>query len=383
MKKYIIKNGILLDKQNHYHQEAMEIAVENGIITKIAKQIDETGYAIVDAEGQYISAGMIDIHMHNRLRASKEETMEDADSLGVYRGVTTMIECGSVAVNEIESFLQDVNKAKSRYYGLLSGHGEEGFGKAGSQDISKIHLEHYRKAIENHPGIIVGLKVACSNTITNDLGYGLVKHAKEICNELCLPLTIHVGNFPPDPNGLVEFLDAGDVVTHTYHGKEVSLFKNDGTPKDAFVRARKRGVLFDVGHGSASFSWIVYDKARRKGFYPDIISTDIRAININGPAYSLAVVMSKIMNLGMSLEDVVYANTYTAAKAYRLDGLGQLKEGCKADFTFFTVDDVELELADCYYQMQPIKKLIRPKKTIVSKGEQSELYICNEGLLID
>ncbi|MBQ5556133.1 MAG: hypothetical protein IIT44_10210, partial [Erysipelotrichaceae bacterium] len=52
------------------------------------------------------------------------------------------------------------------------------------------------------------------------------------------------------PNGIIELMNEGDVVTHTYHGKpNVSLFKPDGTPKDGFVRARRRGVLFDVGHG--------------------------------------------------------------------------------------------------------------------------------------
>ena len=208
----------------------------------------------------------------------------------------------------------------------------------------------------------------------------LVRHAKEICRRLGMPLTIHIGNFPPDPCGLVEFLDKGDVVTHTYHGKEVSLFKEDGTPKESFVRARARGVKFDVGHGTASFDYTVYDRARRKGFTPDIISTDMRAINVDGPVFSIETVMSKVHNLGLPLEDCVNAVTYEAAETYHLEGLGQLKEGMLADFTFFEVNDCDLEVADCYFHMQPLSKIIEAKEVIVSKNNDSILYPVKAGL---
>lgn len=383
MFEYVITNGILIDKHNNLHQVKKDIHVKNGKIVCIADTIDPHGMVVLDAAGSYISAGMIDVHVHNRLRnqpgRKNESSLPSIDMLGVDRGVTTVIECGSVALKDFNEFIADSNQAQTRYYGLLSGHGEDGFGTAGSQDVDLINPQHYYDAVAENPGYIVGLKVACSNTITNDKGYGLTKKAKEIAKGLNMPLTIHVGNFPPDPNGLIEFLDEGDVVTHSYHGKEISLFKNDGTPKEAFVRARKRGVLFDVGHGSASFSWIVYDKARRKGFYPDLISTDIRAVNIDGPVWSLATVMSKILNLGMDLEDVVACNTYTAAKTYKLHNLGEIKEGAVADFTFFTIENVDLELVDCYYQMQHINKLICPNKAIVSKNGKSEIYACISG----
>ncbi len=378
MDNFIIKNGVLVDKQNGFHSIQLDVAVANGKIQKIEKNLSMEGYEVIDASGQYIAPGFIDAHIHHR-KTMPVHDLGSADHLGVYRGSCTIIECGTVCVDDLGVFANEVNECKTRYYALLSGHGEDGFGKAGSQDVDKMHIEHYKNACEKYPGLVVGLKVACSNTLTNDKGYGLVKKSKEIANALGMPLTIHVGTFPPDPCGLVEFLDKNDVITHTYHGKEISLFKADGTPKDSFVRARKRGVRFDVGHGSASFSWSVYDKARRKGFFPDMISTDIRKSNINGPVYSLAVVMSKLLNLGMELEDVIKAVTYTPAEIYQLKGLGELKEGAYADFTFFTIEDVEMELVDCYYQYQPIKKLICPVKTIVSKGGQSEFYYCNEG----
>lgn len=385
MEKLLIKNGILIDKANGYHCEPADILVEGGVIKTIGKDLAVDGCEVIDAEGKYVSAGLIDVHVHNRLRGGvqaqtglKEFSFDSVDELGVDRGCSTVIECGSVPVCEVEDFVKESDAAKTRYYGLLSAHSETAFGGRAENDVEKINPEHYYEVVEKHPGYIKGLKLACSKTATGDQGYALLKKGKEICRHLGLPMTIHVGNFPPDPNGLIEFMEAGDVVTHTYHGKEVSLFKEDGTPKKSMERARRRGVIFDVGHGTASFDVTVYDKAFRKGFYPDIISTDLRGINANGPVWSLATVMSKVMNLGMSLEDVVNANTYNAANVYHLDNLGQIKPGYFGDFTIFDVQDVDYELEDCYFHMQKITKLIHPVKTIVSKNGGSEIYDCIE-----
>ena len=376
MKRLVIKNGMLIDQMNDLHSVKKDILIEDGYITEIAENISCNDAKIINAEGQYVSAGMIDVHMHNHL-GNKDLQLDDPDELGVMRGVTTMIECGSVWIDMLDEFAEESDRTKTRYLCLLSGHGEDGFGKNGSQNIDKIIPEHYQEAKNKYPELIVGLKVACSNTITNDKGYMLVKHAKKIAELLNVPLTIHVGNFPPDPCGLVEFLDKGDVVTHTYHQKEISLFMADGAPKESFVRARQRGVLFDVGHGSASYSFMTFDKARRKGFLPDIISTDIRKVNINGPVYSLALVMSKFLKY-MSLEDVIKAVTYTPAKTYKLEKLGELRVGYKADITTFMIEDVDMEAEDCNYNHQHLDKLIVPKLAIVSKGGNSELYSVDE-----
>lgn len=384
MNNLIIKNGVLIDKKNGFHCEKKDILVQNGIIQKIDDVIDIPNIEVFDAKGKYVSAGFIDVHVHNNLKPQPGRKKEPAplasiDELGVKRGTTTVVECGSVCLQDFDEFRTWSDNACTRYYGLLSGHGEEGFGTLGSQDVNKIHPEHYYQAVKEHPGYIVGMKVANSNTITNDKGYGLTKLAKEIASHMGMPLMIHIGNFPPDPCGLIEFLDEGDIVTHTYHGKEVSVFRPDGTPKEGFLRARDRGVLFDVGHGSASFNWTVYDRARRKGFLPDLISTDIRAANIHGPVWSQAVVMSKIMNLGMSLEDVVNCNTYNAAKAIKKVGLGELRVGAFGDFTVFTVNDVDIELPDCNFNMQYLSKIINPTEAIVSKNQDTKIYQVTEG----
>jgi len=378
MKELLLKNGILIDKVNGYHQVKKDILVVDSVIKKIADNIDSETAEVFDVSNKYVSAGFIDAHIHNRLMG-ESNSFETVDHIGVWRGATSVIECGSVAVNEIDNFIQDVQNEETRHYGLLSCLGEEGFtGKGASRDVEKMFTEHYKTAIDKTNGLIVGLKVTASNSHTGDQGYALVKKAKEIAVDVNLPLVVHVGNFPPDPNGIIEFMEAGDLITHAYHGKEISLFEVNGAPKKSIERARRRGVYFDVGHGSASFSWIVCDKAIRQGFYPDVISTDIRKSNVNGPAHSIAVVMSKILALGMKLEDVVLANTYNCAKIFKLEGLGELREGAIADFTVFTVDDVNLEFIDPCYQYQKIDKLISTKYTVVSRNNESKIFECKE-----
>ena len=379
MKNYIIKNGILVDKANGLVFAKKDIYVKDGVISAIEENINVDGAEIIDAKGQYVSPGFIDVHVHNNLkpqpgRKNEPAPLDSIDELGVYRGTTTVVECGSWSVQDFYEFKEKSDEANSRYYTLLSGHGEEGFGTLGSQDVSKIIPEHYYEIVEKNPGYVLGMKVANSNTITNDKGYGLTKHAKEIAKHMGMPLTIHIGTFPPDPLGLIEFLEEGDVVTHTYHGKEVSLFKADGTPKEAVVRARERGVIFDVGHGSASYCYSVYDRARRKGFLPDMISTDIRTANIHGPVFSMATVMSKFISKDIPLEDVVEKATHTPARVYHLDQIGDLKVGKKADIEFFRVEDVDLELVDCYHNYQPVRQLIVPTSVIVSKDSESRQY---------
>ena len=144
--------------------------------------------------------------------------------------------------------------------------------------------------------------------------------------------------------------------------------------------ARARGVYIDVGHGKESFSWPVYQRAVAKGFVPDSISTDIYNANMNGPVYSLAVVMSKLMALGMSLEDAVTKVTTVPAAIYRLPLLGALTPGYFGDLTIFTLEDGDWQLPDSYGELQPVGQLIRPVKTVLGRPGSIQVVDCDAGM---
>jgi dihydroorotase len=98
------------------------------------------------------------------------------------------------------------------------------------------------------------------------------------------------------------------------------------------MEARRRGVLFDVGHGGGSFLWPVASKAIQQGFIPDTISTDLHSSSILMQQSDMPNVMSKMMLLGMRLEDVILRSTVNPAKEIgRYPELGTLGVGRIAD----------------------------------------------------
>ena len=303
MRKLLIKNGLLIDQSNGFHQTPRDILIQDGIIVAIKEKIEDPEAEHFDVQGKWISPGWIDIHVHNRqLEVPGYPTV---DPIGVETGVTTVIEAGTVSVSDLAEFAEESRRSQTRYYGLLSAHSIYGKEKRLSQEVDEIDPSAYQKALKQYPGLIVGVKVTASARRSGYKGYGVTKMARKIAELTGLNVTLHIGAMPPDPNGVFEFLEKGDVVTHVFNGKSATLFQPDGTPKDPAARARRRGVLFDVGHGMDSFSAPVFDRVYRRGFYPDLISTDVRITNVDGPAYSLPVVLSKIMNLGMPLEEVL------------------------------------------------------------------------------
>ena len=168
-----------------------------------------------------------------------------------------------------------------------------------------------------------------------DQGILPIQRAKAIAKELQLPLVVHIGNLPPKVEEVLDLLDAGDVITHCFHNKPNGLFDQDGNMISSALEAKRRGVLFDVGHGSASFSFEIAERALANGFAADLISTDLYEKNMDGPVVSLSHVMDKMIQMGMSVEDVIDRVTEAAAKVFALSGLGAIEIGGKARLTAY------------------------------------------------
>lgn len=157
-------------------------------------------------------------------------------------------------------------------------------------------------------------------------------------------------------------LRAGDIYTHCLHGWPSTIINPLSRQIHREVHdARKRGVLFDVGHGCGSFSWTVAEICAKEGFWPDIISSDLHVESLDGPAYDLLTVMTKMLHVGMPLFDVIKAVTMTPAVAIgRGDVLGSLSHGRAADITILRLEDVDIDLEDCNAQLRRIKQRFLP-----------------------
>ena len=372
MKSLLIKNGQLLAPANGYRRDKKDIFVKNGKIEKIGDNLDVEAEKVIDAEGAIVTPGFIDIHTHCYPKAFLGL---DPDALGLERGATAILDAGSSGADNYEDFRANyIDKAKTKVFTLLNV-SKEGLIRGHELDsMDKLDEAKVKATAEKYSDNIVGLKARASQSVVGEMGLTPIAEAARIAHEIEKPLMIHVGNYPPALTDVLKLVDEGDIITHAYHGKKGGILTEEGEIIQEAKDARARGVRFDVGHGVASFSLRVYKQALLDNFDCDMISTDLHVENYNGPVYNIASVMSKLINCGESLDQVVHKVTYIPAKHFGLTGLGELREGCTADLNLLTLDACEEEIADSIGDTIILKNKITVRKTIYSKGEQSEVF---------
>lgn len=344
--RLIIKGGKLLDLDNNYHYTAKDIFIENGFIKKIADEINEENAEVLNLNGEIIAPGFIDMHTH--VYPDKTSLGIDPDIIGVQTGTTTVFDAGSSGTANFEHFLHHVVfKSDTRVFSLLN-IASQGLAEGGHEltDLKNINKEAVQETVERNRCYIKGIKARASASVVGELGIKPIYIAKQTASSLKLPLVVHIGNYPPHIEEVLNILDKGDIITHCFHGKPNGLFDEDGKLKKETEAAAERGVLFDIGHGTASFNFNIAKNGIKQGFYPSSISTDIYIHNYKGPVYSLAVTMSKMLNLGLTLEDCVTKVTTSPAANFRLDRLGGIKKGYYGDLTIFDIDSEQVKYID-------------------------------------
>ena len=70
----LITNGLVVDEYGNEPYYA-DIAIKNGRITKIEKNIQDEANEIIDATGIIVSPGFIDVHSHNDLVPFMDENI--------------------------------------------------------------------------------------------------------------------------------------------------------------------------------------------------------------------------------------------------------------------------------------------------------------------
>ena len=363
--------------------QLVDVAIEHGKIAALGSLPESTeAKQTLTLGGQvHVSAGWIDGHTH--CYPASPLYHDEPDKVGVASGVTTVIDAGSTGADDVDDFQRLAADCKTRVHALLNISRIGLLRQNELADPADIDPALAQAAIRRHPGFIVGIKARMSGSVVGESGLQPLRMAKQIQQANGnLPLMVHVGNTPPDLDEIVALLGEGDLLTHCFNGKPNRILTPAGELRQAVREAMRRGLLLDIGHGGASFSFEVAELAIAQGILPHTISSDIYCKNrIKGPVYNLAHVMSKFFAIGMTLEQVLACVTHQAADALRLPGKGRLEVGADADITLFEVScgptlftDTEAGTRNGDRQLLPLAALVGGELVLTHYGKSHHAF---------
>lgn len=341
----LIRNGHVIDPRNGI-DAVMDVAVAGGKIARVAARLNPaSARSVADASGLYVVPGLIDIHSHVFFGTEKDaylsnsDTAVPPDSHSFRSGQTTLVDAGGAGWRNFLQFKEQViDRSKTRVLSFINIVGSGMKGGPVEQDLSDMDSRLTAMRIRQHPGLIVGVKVA--HYAGPD--WDPVTRAVEAGREAGVPVMVDFGGHTPPlslEDLLLKHLRPGDILTHMYAhvSGRVPIVDESGTVRPFVRAARKRGVVFDVGHGGGSFLFRQAVPAMAQGFGPDVISTDLHTGSNNSGMKDILNTMSKFLNMGMPLADVIKSNTGTAAAVIKRPDLGHLGVGAEADIAVLNV----------------------------------------------
>jgi len=216
-----------------------------------------------------------------------------------------------------------------------------------------------------HADIIPAVKARIDRYTTRGVGVEPLRRARRVADELGLPLMVHIGGDPPALDEILALLRPGDILTHCFTGQPNRILTSTGVLRDAVRRLWDAGLVLDIGHGTGSFSFEVAERMIAAGLPPDVISSDIHQLSVQGPMFDLPTTMSKFLLLGLSLAEVVERTTVRAARAIRRPDLGTLRVGAPADIALLQVEEGEFVFHDVFGTERRGRQRLRATATIV------------------
>lgn len=346
----ILRGGRVIDPSQGL-DGIRDVGFANGKVAAVATRLDSATAEVRDVSGLIVAPGLIDLHTHVYWGGTSLGI--DAEEFCRTSGVTTAVDTGSAGPGNFMGFRKHVierSQVRILAYLHVSHAGIYGFSSTvmvgESEDIRLMDPVTAAEVADSNRDVIVGIKVRVGRHASGDQGVAPLNIALQVAEETGLPLMAHIDEPPPSYEEVIAMLRPGDVLTHAFRPFPNSPATAQGTVKPAVLAARKRGVLFDIGHGMGSFAFKTARAMLANGFAPDTISSDVHALCINGPAFDQVTTMSKFLCLGMSLPDVIKASTENAAFALKRPELGSLKPGSAGDATILSVDEGSFDYVD-------------------------------------
>jgi len=359
----LLRGGHVIDPRNNL-SAVRDVAIAGGKIAAVAPRIEPAdAFKTIDVSGLYVTPGLVDIHVHVYTGTGEKGSYAGdnsvyPDGFTLRAGVTTVVDAGGAGWRNFEDFkLRVIDRAKTRVLALLNIVGNGMRGGDYEQDLADMASAPAGEMARKYPGVIVGIKTA---------HYGgpewiPVEHAVEAGTMADIPVMVDFGASKPErpvAELVTKKLRPGDIYTHVYSGLRGELDPS-GRVNPGLWEGRKRGVIFDVGHGGGSFAWRVAVPAIKEGFVPDSISTDLHVGSMNAGMKDMLNVMSKFLALGLTLDDVIARSTWNPAREIKQDGLGHLSVGAGADVAVLRLEDGRFGFVDSFGgRLRAPKKLV-------------------------
>ncbi len=346
----LIKNGHIFDAKNNI-DTISDLSIADGKIVQVAPSIsDKHAKQVIDATGLYIVPGLIDPHTHVFVGSKADKFANGFNSLSpddfsFKSGVTTVVDAGTSGWRNFPLFkAQVIEQSKTRILSFLN---ISAYGLSGDDlqnDLNEMNIDSTTAMVQKYPDIIVGVKIGHFNGDN----WAPFDRAVEVASKTDRPLFVecHLPGYTLKDQ--LDHMRPGDIITHSFENidERMPIVDENGKVRPFVLEAKKRGILFDVGHGGAGFWFDQAIPALEQGLWPNSFGTDLHRFSMNAGMKDMLNVMSKYLNMGMPLNEVLLRGSWNPAKAIKREDLGSLSPGNVADVAILSIRSGEFGFID-------------------------------------
>lgn len=358
----LIKGGHVIDPKND-RDGLYDVAITGSEIAEVSSNISaDLARKVIDGTGMYVTPGLIDIHTHVFVGSETGQfaggfSSVSPDDFTFRSGVTTVVDAGTSGWRNFPEFKETViNPSRTRVLAFLNISGSGMLGGPFEQDLMDMDPKLTSMAIRKYKDIIVGTKIGHFHA--DD--WRPFEFAIEAGERSGVPLFLecHLPELPLEE--LLAKMRPGDIFTHAFGdvNDRESILDDAGNIRQYVIEARDKGIYFDVGHGGGSFHYNMAIPAYRQGFLPDAFGTDLHRFSMNAGMKNMLNIMSKYLNIGMSIQDIIHRATWNSAQIIKRENLGNLSVGSEADLAVFSIQEGSFGFVDAGgYKIDGDKKL--------------------------
>ena len=336
----LLKGGRVLDAKNNIDAK-MDVAIKDGKIFRVAVNIPEnTAKKVIDVSGLLVVPGLINMHTHvyagSNVGFTDGTSSQLPDAFGPRAGITTVVDAGTSGWRTFPDFkTKIIDKSMTRVLAFLS-IAANGYSNDNAQEnIAEMDVRKTAETIKNNPDILVGVRIGRYDG-KEWTPWERASEAAKIVNK---PLFVecHLPQYTLADQ--LSRMRSGDIMTHAFENvaERMTVVDDQGKVRPFVLDAQKRGVLFDIGHGGGGFWFNQAIPAFKQGLFPNSFGTDEHRTSMNSGMKTMLNVMSKYLNMGMSIPDIMARGSWYPAKSIKREDLGNLSEGSVADIAVLSV----------------------------------------------